>query len=95
MSWTDQGGNLECECGHLWSNHKNGGLVSLYFCEAPDCECANFSEITVADRFVNAVFGLEESEALDYDCARHGKGKGPDCPTCFDSDEKTRGRYVR
>jgi hypothetical protein len=89
----------------------------MYFCEAPDCLCQSFNEITTADRIANSIFELEESEvmeaeeeekddyitglrgdedeiALDYDCERHGKGRGPDCPICFASDEKTRGRYM-
>lgn len=92
MSWADESGNPECECGHLWSNHYQ--KVGMYFCEAPECTCLDFSEITIADRIANSIFQLEESEALDYDCERHGKGKEPDCPTCFDSDEKVKGRYI-
>jgi len=95
MSMTDDN-NPECECSHLWSNHYN--KTNMYFCEAPEFLCESFSEQTVWDRVANTIIQLEEEmveeEALDYDCERHGKGRGPDCPTCFMDDEKIKGRYI-
>ena len=93
MTWTDESGNPLCECSHLWSNHYQ--KVNMYFCEAPDCECETFSKYSSWDQFADFIL-LEEEDviATDYDCERHGKGRGPDCPTCFMSDEKIRGRYV-
>jgi len=98
MSMTDDNNPL-CECTHLWSNHYQ--KAGMYFCEAPDCACQSFSERSPMDRFADFILLAEEDEitanydiATDYDCERHGKGKGPDCPTCFMSDEKIRGRYI-
>ncbi len=58
MSWTDETGNPECECGHLWSNHYQ--KVGMYFCEAPECECQMFSEHGPLDEWAKEVFLMEE-----------------------------------
>ncbi len=65
MSWTDESGNPECECGHLWSNHCHRYL--WFGCEAPDCDCPGFSEITISDRVANSIFELEESEVVEHE----------------------------
>ena len=95
MTWTDESGNPVCACSHLWSNHHQ--RHNWYGCEAPECECNGFSEHGPLDEWADEIWLMEngeETKALDYDCERHGKGKGSDCPTCSMSDEKVRGRYM-
>ena len=97
MSWTDESGNPECECGHLWSNHYH--RHNWYGCEAPDCECIEFEEQSEWDKAVNIISQLnyqeeEEEKSISYDCVQHGKGWIKDCPTCQMSEEELKERYI-
>ena len=79
MSWTDESGNPECECRHLWSNHYH--RHNWYGCEAPDCECVDFQEQSEWDRVVNTISQLnhqeeeEDDEMYDITGLRSDEGK--------------------
>ena len=56
-----------------------------------DCHCHRLRHEIEPPYYCMDCNCLGFSYALDYDCERHGKGRGSDCPTCSMSDAWMKG----
>ena len=64
MSWTDESGNPECRCGHVWAQHWPARCGGESRCRVEDCgECVGFEERPA--RWAEP-FDLEEAREAEW-----------------------------